>query len=201
MRLRPIIDTLGAIPIPFLNRHLTMTNDTYPNLYHLVQERYSCRSFSSREVSRDIIKAIVDVARLAPSACNRQPWKFLVADTTAGREAVMASYPRPWMASAPVFIVACGLHNEGWHRGADSKDHTDIDVAIAVEHICLGAAALGLGSCWVCNFDAAPLKETFAIPDEAEPIAIIPLGYPVEGSVAPEKNRKSLDEILKWGSY
>lgn len=178
-----------------------MKQDTYNHFYLLAQDRYSCRAYSDRPVSRDTIIDIMDVVRLAPSACNKQPWTFLIADSQELRDAVMESYPREWMASAPIYIVACGAHNEAWHRRSDSKDHTDVDVSIAIEHLCLAATSLGLATCWVCNFDAEKLREAFAIPEGIEPIALIPLGYPAEGTKSPEKMRKSLDEIVKWGPF
>lgn len=178
-----------------------MNTDAYPNLYRLAELRYSCRAYSDRKVERDTILAILDVVRLAPSACNRQPWMFLIADDEEQRKAIFESYNREWIRTAPEFIIACGLHDEAWHRAHDGKDHTDVDVSIAVEHLCLAAASLDLGTCWVCNFDPAVIREAFALPAEVEPIAIIPLGYPAEGSEVPAKKRKELSEIMKWGKY
>ncbi|MDE7475215.1 MAG: nitroreductase family protein, partial [Duncaniella sp.] len=71
-----------------------MTSNAYPQLYRLAEQRYSCRSYSDRKVERDTILTILDVARLAPSACNRQPWMFLVADSPEQRAAILGSYDR-----------------------------------------------------------------------------------------------------------
>lgn len=177
-----------------------MQSNAYPQLYQLAQTRYSCRDYSDRPVSHDTLRAVLDIVRLAPSACNRQPWKFLVADSDEQRQAILSSYERPWIKSAPEFIVACGIHDEAWHRGCDGKDHTDVDLSIAIEHLCLAATALELGTCWVCNFDPVPVSKAFGLPEGVEPIAIIPIGYPADGAV-PAKKRKSLDEIVKWGKY
>ncbi len=174
--------------------------DLYPQFYDIVASRYSCRSYTPAPVSREMVLAVLDTARLAPSACNKQPWKFLVADTQELREKVIATYNRDWVQDVQTFIIACGDHSEAWHR-ADGKDHTDVDVAIAVEHICLAAASLGLGTCWICNFDAPALSAALELPEGIEPIAIIPLGYPTPGVKAPEKKRKPIDEIIKWGKF
>lgn len=176
-----------------------MQNNAYPQLYNLARERFSCRSYADRAVERDTLLAVLDIARLAPSACNRQPWLFLVADSDELREAVVRSYPREWIKSAPEFIVACGLHSEAWHRGCDGKDHTDVDVSIAVEHLCLGATSMDLATCWVCNFDPEVIRGAFNLPADVEPVAIIPVGYPAEGTEIPAKKRKELSEIVKWG--
>jgi nitroreductase len=147
-----------------------------------------------------MVLAVLDTARLAPSACNKQPWLFIVVDTPELREKVIATYGRDWVKDVQTFIIACGIHPEAWHR-ADGKDHTDIDVAIAVEHICLAATSLGLGTCWICNFDAPALSSALNLPDDTEPIAIIPIGYPNPDSKVPAKNRKEIDEIVKWGKF
>lgn len=176
------------------------TND-YPAFFRLVNERYSCRKYTPEPVTRETVTAILDCARLAPSACNRQPWKFVVAEAgTELHKEILAAYDRPWIADIQVFVVACGLHGEAWHRG-DGKDHTDIDTAIAVEHICLAAASLGVGSCWICNFNAERLAKAMKLPEGAEPIAIIPLGYALPDAIAPGKNRKPMDEIVSWGKF
>ena len=178
-----------------------MKSNAYPQLYRLCEQRYSCRAYSDRKVERDTVLTILDIVRLAPSACNRQPWKFLVADSDEQRAAILSSYDREWIRTAPEFIVACGIHDEAWHRGCDGKDHTDVDVSIAVEHICLAATALDLGTCWVCNFDPAPIRKAFNIPDHLEPVAIIPIGYPAHPDAVPAKTRKSLDEIVRKGKF
>ncbi|MCM1482764.1 MAG: nitroreductase family protein [Muribaculaceae bacterium] len=175
--------------------------ETYNSFIKLAHDRYSCRSYSSTAVPRDMIEAVVEAARLAPSACNRQPWVFVVLDSPEQRAMISAVYGRDWAAGASAFIVAVGLHGEAWHRASDGKDHTDVDVAIAVEHICLAAAAAGLGTCWICNFDAAALASEMNLPEGAEPVAIIPIGFPAEGSKVPDKNRKKIDEILRWGKF
>ena len=91
-------------------------------------------------------------------------------------------------------IVACVNHNESWHRRADNKDHADIDIAIAVEHLCLAAAEQGLGTCWVCNFDTPRCSEVLGLPENLEPAVLIPVGYAEDEPT--EKKRKPLNEIL-----
>ncbi len=177
--------------------------EQYPQFYNLSLNRYSCRSYSNAPVARDLIAAVLDAVRLAPAACNRQPGKFLVIDTPGLRAEIQKSYGRDWFKEAPVYIVALGIHDEAWHRPFDGKDHTDVDVAIAVEHLCLAATTLGLGTCWVCNFDPKIVAEALALPEGVEPVAIIPIGHPdtPADAGAPEKKRKEFDEIVKWGKF
>lgn len=171
----------------------------YQQFLNLVAERYSCRSYKNKPVAKELIIKILETARLAPSAVNKQPWKFLVLDTPELKQAVADCYPRDWIKTAPVFIIALGDHSTAWHRGGDNKDHTDVDVSIAVEHICLAAASLDLGSCWICNFDVAKCKSGLNIPTGLEPIAIIPIGYPDDKMIG--KKRKPIEEIVKWGAF
>ncbi len=173
------------------------------NLLELVGRRSSVRSYAPTPVEADKLDYILEAARLAPSAVNYQPWYFLVVEGEEGRARLQACYPRDWFRTAPCYVVVCGDHAQSWKRG-DGKDHLDIDAAIAAEHICLAAASLGLGTCWVCNFDAALLRQAFKLPESVEPIAIIPLGYAettAAGETAYLKKRKPADAIVKRETF
>ena len=155
------------------------------NFNETLSQRYSCRDYSDRPVDRRLLGEILEAARLAPSACNRQPWRFIVIDRpddTAGREAVTAAY---------------GLPAEGWTRPFDEHSHIDVDLAIAVEHLCLSATEHGLATCWVCNFDPAVLRGKLGLDDKLTPVAILPVGYPASDKI-PAKNRKQPEEIITW---
>ena len=111
-----------------------------------------------------------------------------------GRENLQSCYSRPWFNEAPLYVLASVLHEQEWVR-ADGKPHGDIDVAIAVEHLCLAATEQGLGSCWVCNFDAQRCHQLFEMPDTEEPVAVIPIGYSSLAEIPP-KTRKQQEEIF-----
>lgn len=167
----------------------------YDQYMKLALERYSCRSYDAgRAVSDEDVRAVIEAARIAPSACNRQPWKFIVV-RDAGRRRALLSKSRPVFVDAPVLIACVGLHDQVWVRPSDSKDHTDVDVAIAVQQMCLAATALGLGTCWICSFDTEAARMQLQLPEGAEPIALLPLGWPAANTVVTAKNRKPLDEI------
>ena len=162
-------------------------------LIDIVRNRYSCRGYLDKPVEEEKVAYLKECMRLAPSAVNRQPWKFRIVRSEAGREKLQACYSRPWFNEAPLYILASLLHEEEWVR-ADGKPHGNIDVAIAVEHLCLAATEQGLGTCWVCNFDAQRCHELFKMPDSEEPVVIIPIGYPaVEQS---PRIRKPSEEIF-----
>lgn len=161
----------------------------------LAARRHSVRSFADKAIETEKILYVKQCVRLAPSAVNFQPWTFQWIDSPEELAMLQQTYPRTWFASAPAVVVACANHDISWKRPCDGKDHADIDVAIAVEHLCLAAAEQGLGTCWVCNFDAPLCHKLLQLPPHIEPVALIPIGYPMDDTV-PEKKRKSLDEMF-----
>ena len=164
------------------------------NFLELVKARYSARKYAGRSVEIEKLEYIMECVRLAPSAVNFQPWRFKIVTDEPTLKALQQCYKREWLATAPCIIVACTNHEESWHRRADNKDHADIDIAIAVEHLCLAATEQGLGTCWVCNFDASQCSTVLGLPEYIEPAVLIPVGYAEDEPV--EKKRKMLNEIL-----
>ncbi len=170
-------------------------------LKELIESRYSVRAYHSLQVEKEKVDYILECARLAPSACNLQPWKFYVLTSKVIIERMQASYDRQWFKTAPMYIIVCKDSDIAWKRSKfDNKDFGDVDAAISAEHICLAASEVGLGTCWVCNFDPQILKDALDLSDNVEPIAIFPLGYiDIDKSSLPEeKNRKPLSEITEW---
>ncbi len=165
----------------------------------LAAQRFSLRRFSEQPVEKEKILQILEAARLAPSAVNYQPCHFIVVTDGELKAKIAEGYSREWFAKAPVVIVACGDCNTSWKR-RDGKDHVDIDVAIAVDHLTLAAVEQGLGTCWVCAFDAAHVHQVLQLPEHMEVIALIPLGYTGDDH-RPLKKRKDLDEIVSWNGY
>ena len=163
-------------------------------LVELAEKRYSCRAYRSDEVERGKLEYIMECVRLSPSAVNKQPWLFRIVSCDEEKAKLRQCYNREWFGTAPMYIVASILHDEEWVR-ADGKRHGDIDIAIAVEHLCLAATEQGLGTCWVCNFDAALCKQLFGMGDNEEPAVLIPLGYAADEPK--EKRRKALEEIVR----
>ena len=169
------------------------------NLKELLQNRYSVRAYLPDEVEDEKLDYIIECARLAPSACNFQPWFFYIVSSEDAKAAIRESYDREWFKTAPIYIVVCGDYSQSWKRSkTDNKDHCDIDAAIVSEHICLAAEDIGLGTCWVCNFDPGKLKTAIALSGNLEPVAMFPIGYiDKQKSTVPERKRKSASEISK----
>jgi len=177
------------------NRSITL-NFMYKNFLELAKSRYSVREYSSKEVEQDKIDYIIECARLAPSAVNKQPWIFIVVKSEKGKEDLRSCYSREWFNQAPLYIIVLANRDAAWVRASDKKNHCDIDASIAIEHICLAAADLGLGTCWVCNFDVERCKKLFDIGTSSHPVALIPIGYPNE-KVIPVKTRKEVKELVR----
>jgi nitroreductase len=164
------------------------------NFLELVKQRYSCRDYQAKAVEQEKLDYIMECVRMAPSAVNKQPWKFHFVTDEADKAKLLTRYRRDWLASAPMYIICSVLHDEEWVR-FDGKPHGNIDIAIAVEHLCLAATEQGLGTCWVCNFDAELCKKSFGLGEHEEPAVLIPIGYPADD--LKEKKRKAIEEICK----
>ena len=161
----------------------------------LIKKRYSVRAYKSDPVEDEVLNQVLEAARLAPTAANRQPFQLIVIHT-AGREAELRRiYNRDWFVQAPLVICACGIPAQGWVR-SDGKNYTDVDVAIVMDHLILAAASLGLGTCWIAAFDPTAAREVLGLPDGVEPVAFTPLGYPAD-QPGPKK-RKALSELVRY---
>ncbi|MCF0203629.1 MAG: nitroreductase family protein [Bacteroidaceae bacterium] len=159
----------------------------------LCEARYSVRSYKDEEIPAEKLEYIKECARLAPSAVNKQPWRLRLITSESGLKKVCATYNREWIKTAKAVIMVIAQKDEAWIRGIDGKYHGDIDAAIITEHICLAAAEQGLGTCWVCNFDAALCHKEFGLAGNEEAVVLIPLGVPADNR--PEKKRKAMDDI------
>lgn len=163
-----------------------------------IRDRRSVRSYEKKGIPQDVLLKVLEAARLAPSANNRQPWRFVVVREAAKRAALAkAAKEQQFVAEAPVVIAAVALEPE---RVMTCGVPTyAVDLAIAVDHITLAAVHQGLGSCWIGAFYQEDVKKILEIPDEYKVAALLTLGYPRDQ--ARFKNRKSLDEIVcyeKW---
>lgn len=165
----------------------------------IARKRYSSRKYLNKPIEEEKLLRVLEAARIAPSAANRQPWIFYVV-RGENLKKIQDIYHREWFKQAPVVIIACADHQKGWVRASDNKDHCDIDLAIAIDHITLQAADEGLGTCWICNFDAAQCREVLNLAPNVEPVALITLAYPADNTDINRhvSLRKSLNEIVKW---
>ncbi|MCK4766652.1 MAG: nitroreductase family protein [Candidatus Aminicenantes bacterium] len=172
----------------------------------LVKKRESTRGYSSRPVPREIIDQCLEAARLAPSACNSQPWSFIVLDDEETKNRVVEKSltgiyrMNNFVKEAPVLIVVVTERSTYIARMGGMLRHVKynlIDIGIACDHLTLQAEDLGLGTCWLGWFDEKAVKKVLNLPQKTRIDVMISLGYPEEGEVR-KKLRKPLDKVRKY---
>lgn len=175
----------------------------------LVQKRYSVRNYDTRTVSRDKIDSCIEAARLAPSACNSQPWKFIVIDDSQLREKISDSAFKNivdfnhFAYRAPVLVLIVSERQKISARLGGiikRKNFSQMDIGISAEHFCLQAADLGLGTCMLGWFNENKVKRRLKIPANKRIELVIALGYSMDDSV-PDKKRKPKDQMLSYNKY
>ena len=165
-----------------------------------IKQRYSVRRYQQRPIEEGKLQALLEAARLAPSASNRQEWRFIVVRDKQARQRLMkAAKNQAFVAEAAVVIACCARTDN--HVMTCGQACYPIDVAIAIEHMALKAVEEGLGTCWVGAFHENQVKEILGIPEDIRVVELLAIGYPADSTPA-EKNRFKLEEIVmyeKWG--
>jgi len=164
----------------------------------VIEKRYSVRAYEDRPVEEDKLERVLEAARLAPSAGNRQEWRFVVVRDPERRQALMrAANNQAFVGQAPVVIAACAVDTE--RIMSCGQPSYVVDVAIALEHIALQATAEGLGTCWVGAFNEEEAKKVINAPADVRVVQLMPLGYPADQPRP--KTRKPLDEIVMYEAW
>ncbi|MGE5614570.1 MAG: nitroreductase family protein [Bacillota bacterium] len=168
------------------------------NVLDAIRERRSIRRYSPRMVEDEKLEKVLEAARLAPSANNRQSWKFVVVkDRETRQKLAEAAGAQAFVGQAPVVIVGCGTDPDsvmkcGQHRYT-------VDLSIATAYMILEACELGLGTCWIGHFDENTVKDILGVPANVRVVTMMPIGYPDE---APSpRPRKKLEEIVCYERY
>jgi nitroreductase len=160
----------------------------------LIRTRYSVRAYRPDPVEEEKLERVLEAARLAPTAANRQPFQIIVIHTEGREDDLQRIYRRKWFVQAPLVVCICAVPDEGWVR-MDGKGYTDVDAAIAMDHLVLAATDQGLGTCWIAAFDPAAAREVLGLPEGVEPIAFTPLGYAADQPRS--KERKPRSELVR----
>lgn len=166
------------------------------NVFDAIQTRKSVRHYLDKPIETEKLAAVLEAGRLAPSASNRQEWRFIIVRDPATRKKLAeAANRQTFIGDAPAVIVACA-ETDG-HIMRCGQPCYPIDVAIALDHISLAAVASGLGTCWIGAFDEESVKEVLGIPDHIRVVELMPIGYPSDPSIK-DKNRLSFNTIVKY---
>jgi len=166
----------------------------------LIHQRYSCRHYSDQAVEDHILAKVLEAARLAPTAANRQPFQIIVIKTSKQEDALLKIYPKEWFVQPPLILAVCCQPEKGWLRKKyDNQSYAMVDGAIVVDHITLQAADLGLGTCWIGDFNPEAAREFLGLPDQVETVAFTPLGYPLD-KPGP-KNRRDLADLVRYDTW
>lgn len=171
------------------------------NFFELAKSRYSVRNFLQKKVPQEIVEQILACGHLAPTGCNMQPQRILVIDEQESL-AKLKNCTRSHF-DAPLAMLICYNKNEGWTRRYDGAKSAPVDCSIVTTHLMLGAWELGIGSCWVMSFDPVAMKESYQVPEELEPVALLVMGYPAEDS-APfpmHSEFRPLEDLVTYNSY
>jgi len=163
----------------------------------VIRKRYSCRAYQDKPIEREKLEQILEAARLAPSAKNLQDWRFVaVTDKETKHKIAQAANNQNFLQNAGAIIVACSVSNEVMRCG---QAVGPIDVAIALEHIALQAAELGLATCWIGSFYPEKVRPIVGIPQDIAIIELMAVGYPADSRKEP--NRQAIEKVVcyeKW---
>jgi nitroreductase len=190
---------------------MTKEEGKYNNMtfLDLANKRYSVRNYKNTSVPREKINRCIEAARLAPSACNSQPWKFVIIDDAQLVKSVAKTAFEGLLAfnhfvfKAPVLLlIVSARQNLSAKFGSIVKDKnfSQMDIGIAAEHFCIQAAEEGLGTCMLGWFNEKKTKKILSIPDSKRVELIISLGFSADEKI-PSKTRKTIDEVLSYNKY
>ncbi len=163
--------------------------------YDVIRLRRSIRSYRPTPVPQDVVERIAEAVNLAPTACNRQPFRVLFVTDPAKRAALCKAYRAAWLAEAPAIAVVVGNAAEAWKR-LEGDSIIDVDCSIAMEHLVLAATEEGLGTCWVCAFDRAAADAALNLPAGEHSVALTPVGYAKDTNLSAQA-RKPVTQVFE----
>ncbi len=165
-----------------------------------IRKRKSVRAYRKEKIPREKIEKILDSVRMAPSAKNKQDWKFVIIDDEDEKEQIYkAANKQRFVKEAPVVIA--GIATEPEFMMSCDIPGGIVDVSIALDHLTLKAAEEGLGTCWIGAYDQEEAKKILEIPEDHKIVCLMTLGYPKKSLDKTEKRRKNLKEIIYYNSF
>lgn len=156
-----------------------------------IKTRRSIRKFKRKELPREVLDHLLEMARAAPSGANRQPWEIVViTDRQRLKGLVPICRDQAFIADCSAFLVGIDDPQQKWAK---------VDLSIALDHLSLAAVEEGLGTCWIGAFDQAKMSEYVGAPPDRVVTVCMALGYPDE--TPPARGRKKFEELFSWDRF
>lgn len=167
----------------------------------LISDRYSVRKFRDERLSAEDVEKILKAGHLAPTGCNYQPQRILVLNSEESIEKLRGCTKCHF--GAPTAMLVCYNSDETWKRPYDGALSAPVDGAIVATHMMLEAHNIGAGCCWVMHFDPDEMRNTFEIPENIIPVALLVMGYPAPDSEPIELHSKfrPMDEVILYDRF
>lgn len=170
------------------------------DVFEAIKTRRSIRKYKTRPIEEEKLKKVLEAVRISPSACNFQPYKFIVVkDAKIRNKLIPACRNQRFLAEAPVIIAGCTYPEKAYQKMGGDGNSSEVDLAIAFDHLTLAAWELGLGTCWIGAFAEDEVKQILEVPENVHVVALTPLGYPDESPQM--RNRKSLEELVSYDRF
>lgn len=167
----------------------------------VISERYSVRKFENKHLSKEDIDKILHAGHIAPTGCNFQPQRILFLNTDESIQKLKNCTKCHF--DAPCAMLICYNKDETWKRPYDGALSAPVDASIVTTHMMLEAHNIGIGTCWVMHFDPFKMRETFSIPENFEPLALLVMGYPHEDAkpISMHYETRPLDEVVFYEEF
>lgn len=170
------------------------------SLLNPIAKRRSIRSFSGEPVDRQVLDSILEAGRRAPSAKNRQPWRFIVMTEPDLKKAVVsAAYGQEWLGDAAAVIALCTTNVD--YQMPNGQLSYPLDISFAASFMMLQAESEGLGSCLVSTYQEAELKSVLSIPYSMRIVLLLAVGPAGDEPSGPPSHRKPLDAIASYNHW
>jgi nitroreductase len=167
------------------------------DVYEAVKARRSVRSYKPDPVPEEVLRRVLEAARLAPSARNRQAWRFIaVTDPGKIEKLAEAANGQSFVAEAPVYLAFCATRMHVMSCGVEAGI---VDTSIPFAYVTLAAVAEGLATCWLGAFDQDATRKILGVPAEVLVVGVTPLGYPAENP--PARSRRKFDEVVSFEGW
>ena len=163
-----------------------------------MRDRYSCRKFTGEQISDEELEAILEAGRTAPSACNNQPWRFIVLQ---GDDLAKVDACSKCRYGAQTAILVCFDVDDSAKNPAVTPDYGWIDCGLAIMQMALEAESLGVASCIVGAYDPPTAREVFSIPENVITYQFLMLGHADQGPSRMHFDRRPMEEIVVRGGF